>query len=93
MTSRPSKKIKQSLKSIGFSEENTHHKRFRYTAVSGDPTLLKTFLSHGLKDYGDDLLLKMAHQLYLTKNELLKLIDGEMTREEYETILRKKENI
>jgi hypothetical protein len=32
----------------------------------------------------------MAHQLYLTKKELLRLIDGEMSREEYETILRKK---
>ncbi|MFP4461637.1 MAG: hypothetical protein ACLFQE_05520 [Thermotogota bacterium] len=50
MTSRPSKKIKQSLNSIGFSEENTHHKRFRYTSVSGDPTPAKTFLRHGPKD-------------------------------------------
>ena len=90
MTSRPSKKIKRSLNSIGFSEEKTHHKRFRYTSISGDPTPAKTFLSHGSKDYGDDLLLKMAHQLYLTKRELLRLIDGEMSREEYESILEKK---
>jgi len=90
LTSRPSKKIKRSLNSIGFSEEKTHHKRFRYTSISGDPTPAKTFLSHGSKDYGDDLLLKMAHQLYLTKRELLRLIDGEMSREEYESILEKK---
>jgi hypothetical protein len=76
------------LNSIGFFEEDTHHKRFRYTSISGVPTSAKTFLSHGSKDYGDDLLLKMAHQLYLTKKELLRLIDGDMTREEYENILK-----
>jgi len=76
------------LNSIGFLEEDTHHKRFRYTLISGELTPVKTFLSHGSKDYGDDLLLKMAHQLYLTKKELIKLIDGDMTREEYENILK-----
>jgi len=41
-----------------------------------------------VKDYGDDLLSRMSKQLYLKKMELLKLIDGEMTLEEYERILR-----
>jgi hypothetical protein len=43
-----------------------------------------------VKDYGNDLLAKMSKQLYLKKMELLSLIDGEMTREEYENILRVK---
>jgi len=32
---------------------------------------VKKFISHGAKDYGDDLLSKMADQLKLTKKELL----------------------
>jgi len=51
---------------------------------------VKTFISHGSKDYGDELLSKLADQLKLSKKELLNFIDGEMTQEEYEDILRVK---
>jgi len=78
------------LSSLGFLQEDTHHKKFKYTSVSGEPTPAKTYLSHGSKDYGDELLSKIAHQLFLTKQELLRLIDGKMNREEYEDILRLK---
>ena len=88
MTSRPSKKIKRTLLSLGFTEINTHHIKLQYISISGATTQAKTFLSHSSKDYGDKLLYEMAKQLYLSKNDLLRLIDGNMTREEYEQILR-----
>ncbi len=88
MTSRPSKKIKRSLLSMGFIENHTHHIKLQYISLSGEPTQAKTFLSHGSKDYGDKLLYEISKQLYLTKKELLLLIDGNMSRKEYENILR-----
>ena len=90
MTARHSKLIERSLKAFGFVEELTHHLQFRYFTVNGIPTKSKTLISHSSKDYDDKLLSSVAHQLFLTKKELLKLIDGEMNREDYEEILRKK---
>jgi len=76
------------LLSIGFIENHTHHIKLQYISLSGEPTQVKTFLSHGSKDYGDKLLYEISKQLYLTKKELLLLIDGNMSRKEYENILR-----
>jgi hypothetical protein len=52
--------------------------------LAGIKSPVKTHISHGSKDYGDDLLSKMADQLKLTKKELLRFIDGEMSQQEYE---------
>ncbi|MEA1885562.1 MAG: hypothetical protein U9N62_13790 [Thermotogota bacterium] len=52
------------------------------------PTGIRTYISHGSKDYVDALLSKMSEQVKLTKQEFLNLIDGKMTRKEYEDILR-----
>jgi len=90
LTARHSKLIERSLKALGFVEELTHHRQFRYFTIDGTPTKAKTFISHGSKDYGDKLLSNVAHQLFLTKRELLRLIDGEMNRDDYEELLRKK---
>ena len=88
MTSRPSKKIERSLKKLGFIEYNTHHKYLVYI-VNGQE-ILETRLSHGSKDYDDKLLSLMSHQLYLSKKELLRLIDGKMSKNEYNKILKMK---
>jgi predicted RNA binding protein YcfA (HicA-like mRNA interferase family) len=88
LTSRPSKKIEKSLKNLGFSLENSHHRQLIYLTINGEDHNISTYLSHGSKDYGDDLLAKMSKQLYLTKSELLDLIDGKMTRKTYENILK-----
>jgi len=58
--------------------------------LAGEKTLVRAFISHGTKDYGDALLLKLTKQLKLTKKELLRFIDGEMTQAEYEEILKAK---
>jgi len=49
---------------------------------------VKTFINYGSKDYSDQLLSELAIQLKLNKKELLRFIDGEMTQEEYDSILR-----
>jgi hypothetical protein len=58
--------------------------------LAGEPVDIKTYISHGVKDYGNQLLSDMARQVRLTKQELLELIDEKMTREEYEGILKVK---
>lgn len=88
MTVRLSKKIEKALKKNGFEKLATHHNRYFYRTLSGVKTPVKTFISHGSKDYSDQLLSELAIQLKLTKKELLRFIDGEMTQEEYESILR-----
>jgi len=90
LTSRPSKKIERILRKKGFIKLSTHHNRYLYITLSGKKPGIKTFISHGSKDYGDKLLSDLADQLKLTKQELLEFIDGNMTREEYEAILKNK---
>ena len=90
LTVRHSKKIERALKKNGFIRFTTHHDRYFYISLLGEDTDVKTYLSHGSKDYGDQLLFKLSQQMHLTKKELLKFIDGEMTQEEYEEILRVK---
>lgn len=89
MTARHSKLIMRALEKNGFVKLPTHHNRYRYYTISGKPTDIRTFISHGSKDYGDYLLSKLADQLILTKKELLRFIDGKMSREDYENILKK----
>lgn len=90
MTAKLSKQIERALKHNGFRKNTTHHNQYRYYLLNGEKGPVKTFISHGSKDYGDDLLSKLADQLKLTKKELLRFIDGEMDQKEYESILRKK---
>ena len=91
MTSRPSKKIERACIKIGFSLDiSKHHRVLTYKGKDKREALVYTYLSHGNQDYGDKLLSEVAHQVHLTKKELLRFIDGEMTSEEYEQILRTK---
>lgn len=88
MTVRPSNKIEKALLKIGFKVQNNHHKMFILVEDEKIVNSVRTRISHGTKDYGDPLLLLMAKQLYLTKKQLLSLIDGEMDKEEYINLLR-----
>jgi len=90
LTVRHNKKIERALKKNGFIRFTTHHDRYFYITLSGEDSDVKTYLSHGSKDYGDQLLFNLSQQMHLTKKELLKFIDGEMSQEEYEEILRMK---
>ena len=90
MTSRHSKHIEKALIKMGFKESDTHHRRFIYCTKEGFRTRVKSFVSHGSKDYGDFLLNKISKQLHLNKQETLDLIDGKMSREKYEEILKNK---
>lgn len=80
--------IAKALLRNGFIEHPSHHKQYTYYTLVGKKTKINTYISHGNKDYGDYLLKEVARQIKLTNKDLLRFIDGDMTREEYEGILR-----
>ena len=70
----------------------THHMEFRY--MIGDKAFdIHTFLSHGMKDYGDHLLASMSKQLHLSKQELLSFIDCQMSGDDYLNLMRERGHI
>lgn len=88
MATKETRKIESSLLSKGFSKENTHHEMYWYF-YNGKKTSIRTRLSHGYKEYSDNLLGLIARQLHLKKSELEDLIDCPLTKEQYEALLLK----
>lgn len=89
MANRERKKIQKSLKKKGFAKtEGGDHEvyTFEYQGLRTDAT---TIISRGsgYKDYGSKLISDMSHHLFLSKNQLLSLIDCPMEQPDYERIL------
>lgn len=83
MTTRKSKEILNGLKSKGFQQSNTDHKKL-ILFVNGQKTSIRTKVSHGKKEYGDQLLALVKRQLKLdSSHQLLELIDCPMSTKEY----------
>ena len=89
MTSRSTHDIERALLRKGFIREDTHHRFLIFLGPSGDEAT-RTRLSHGIPEYGDDLLAKVAGQLRLGKRELLELIDCRMSGEQYAALLQER---
>lgn len=93
MASFKAKVIENALCSKGFEKNNTHHRYFRLHH-NGKKTGIKTKLSHGRKEYGDQLLGEMKRQLcFDTNKQLSQFIDCSITQKDYIKILKKKEKI
>jgi hypothetical protein len=89
VASRSASKIESALKSKGFHLDEHRHHRYLTLHVDGRSTTVRTRLSHGRGDYGDDLLSKMQKQLYLPwKRDLLDLIDCPLSGDGYVELLR-----
>ena len=82
MASRKSDAIREALLSKGFRYRETDH-TFLVLYVGGKQSSIRTKISHGIKEYGDDLLAKMCHQVHLRKADLLSLVDCPMSHEQY----------
>ena len=89
MVGRSSRDIERALLRKGFRARDSHHRQFMLH--DGDaPLPVFTYLSHGRKEYGDNLLSHVARQLHLSKLELLEFIDCRMSGEDYLAILKGK---
>jgi hypothetical protein len=90
MASLKTKDIESALLRKGFRQDNTHHKVF--WLYDGElQTLVKTRISHGGSEYGDNLLAKMRQQLGLdTKAQLFELVKCPLSHQDYLNLLVKK---
>jgi hypothetical protein len=77
---RKTKAIRAALLKKGFVADDTHHEMF-WLVVDGKKTSVRTRISHGAKEYGDELLALVARQVGLGKQEMYRLIDCPMDGE------------
>ena len=54
MTTRSVRALRQALLAKWFRRSDSHHQWYRLH-VAGEATKIKTFLSHGIAEYGDKL--------------------------------------
>ena len=89
MTTRDKRKVESALRRKGFKADETHHHRFVFHASDGRPTSIRTQTSHSrrYKTLGDDLLGEMARQCRISKADFLGLVDCDLTRDVYETMI------
>ena len=72
--------------SKGFIADETHHEMF-WLVVGGKKTSIRTRISHGATEYGDQLLTLMSRQIGLSKSELYRLVDCPMDGEKLKALL------
>jgi len=82
----PTRVIETALARKRFQLEQTHH-RILQLFVGGAKTRVRTRISHGAREYGDQLLGLMWRELHLTRKELEALIQCPMSAEAYVDIL------
>ena len=83
---RKTKAIRAALMKKGFIADDTHHEMF-WMVVDGKKTSIRTRISHGAKEYGDELLALVARQVGLSKQELYRLIDCPMDGQKLRALL------
>lgn len=76
------KDLEASLLRKGFRQDSSHHRHFWFY-YKGRKTRIKTFTSHGKREYDDWLLSQVKKQLRLTKSQLMDLIECPMTEDDY----------
>gem|GEM_PF-2219417 len=80
-------KLRQLLLSLGFEEERGKHHVFFYFRHQGR-IIVYTKISHsGSKDIGQPLLSEIRRQLHMSQDVWERFLKGELSREEYLSIL------
>jgi len=88
LTVLKTREIIASLTSKGFVRSNTDH-AFLILYVGEKKTSIRTKVSFGQREIGDDLIAKMSRQTKLKKKLFLELIDCQLTADGYLEELRK----
>lgn len=87
MASYKTAELEKALCKKGFVRSNKHHRMFRFY-YKGKKTPVKTRLSHGAKEYNDNLLGQMKKQLKLPeKQQLIDFIECPLDEKKYGEIL------
>lgn len=93
---RDKMKVESALKKKGFHESPGYkHKFLRYITLSGKETQIKTHTSHSVKgkDLNPSLLMLMAKQCQLDKDDFVKLVDCYIDQPGFEKIMIEKGSI
>jgi len=83
---RKTRAIRAALLSKGFFTDDTHHEMF-WLLVDGKKTSIRTRISHGVAEYGDNPLALIARQVGLNNRELYSLVDCPMDGEKLKRLL------
>ena len=89
MNPRKAKDIQSALLKKGFREDNRDH-HFYFLWVGNKKSSVRTKISHGIEEYGIELLKRVSEQLHLTNKELNDLLDCPLTLEGYVRLLRQR---
>ncbi|OPY38182.1 MAG: hypothetical protein A4E35_00604 [Methanoregula sp. PtaU1.Bin051] len=87
MKPRKAREIEAALLQKGFLKRTSHHNLF-YLCIDGKITGVHTFMSHGVREYGNPLLEKMKNQMHLSAKELELFIRCPLTFENYIALLK-----
>jgi hypothetical protein len=82
----PTKDIRRALCRKGFREDETHHTMFWFWH-DGRKTSVRTYLSHGAKEYPEGLLGAVAREMKLKNRDLRRFVDCSMDAAEYQRVL------
>ena len=83
---RKTRTMRAAFLSKGFIADETHHEMF-WLVIGGKKTSIRTRISHGAKEYGDQLLPLISRQIGLKISELYCLVDCPMDGEKLKTLL------
>jgi predicted RNA binding protein YcfA (HicA-like mRNA interferase family) len=92
MAVRKVRDITAALNKKGFELAKTHHNYF-ILYVDGKKTSIRTRISHGKKEYGENLLQAMSKQLKLPRGLFDELLDCPLSYDDYISILKENGDI
>jgi hypothetical protein len=82
MTEIPASLLINVLLRKGFEKVETHHTML-WLVIQGRRTSIHTWVSHGQRKLDDRLLRLVARELHLSRAELLKFVECEISYEDY----------
>ena len=94
MASLKTKDIVSALLRKGFHQKSSSHHKYYWLYDGKIQTAVKTRISHGKREYGDNLLGQMSKQLGLdTKMQLVDLVNCPLSKEDYLDLLVRKRRV
>ena len=89
MATRKAREIKEGLTKKGFIAVQRDH-TYLFFSVEGQKSSIHTKISHGNKEYSDNILSLVARQLHISSKQLDDLLDCPLSYERYLSMLKEK---
>lgn len=89
MATRKAREIKEGLTKKGFIAVQRDH-TYLFFSVEGRKSGIHTKISHGNKEYSDNILSLVARQLHISSKQLDDLLDCPLSYERYLSMLKEK---